>query len=80
MLREEESSTKSKSMCCGATKANEEGFESEQKSKSLGNLASIISERRSDIKKARKRCNKHSLHTSLFPSHRINRHSITNIF
>ena len=53
MLREEESSTKSESMCCGATKANEEGFESEQKSKSLGNLASIISERRSDIKKAR---------------------------
>ena len=66
-------------MCCGATKANKEGFESEQKSKSLGNLASIISERRSDIKKVRKG-HKHSLHASLFPSHRINRQSITNIF
>lgn len=79
MMREE-SSTKSESRCCGATKANMEGSASEQKSKSLDNVASIVSEKRSDIKKARIGCNKHSLRTSLFPLHRINRHSITNIF
>ena len=78
-MREEENSTKSESMCCGATKTNMEGSASEQKSKSLGNVASIVSEKRSD-KKSRIGCNKHALHTSLFPLHRISRHSITSIF
>lgn len=51
MMREEENSPKCKSMCCGATEANREGFASERKSKSLGNSASVISEGRGDIQK-----------------------------